>query len=146
MVLALPANPHYLPVFRAVTYPRPVILVLTEEPVLVIPELESTHAQARSHVRDIRTYSDLGLGGLGGWGGRVPRPGAAGVWWSRATPAASAPRRSPSWPRGTRQCCARRRSASRRTRSPRVPVPSPGRRPCCRTLSPAAGHCARAPV
>src|SRR4030067_1141439 len=63
MVLALPANPHYLPVFRAVPYPRPVILVLTEEPVLVIPELESTHAQARSHVRDIRTYSDLGLGG-----------------------------------------------------------------------------------
>ena len=66
LLVSAPANTYYLTGFRAVTYTRPVILVLTEEPVLVIPELESTHAQARSHVRDIRTYSDLGLGGLGG--------------------------------------------------------------------------------
>src|SRR3990170_4665956 len=63
LLVSAPANTYYLTGFRAVTYTRPVILVLTEEPVLVIPELESTHAQARSHVRDIRTYSDLGLGG-----------------------------------------------------------------------------------
>src|SRR3972149_3129421 len=72
-----PANPYSLTGFRAVTYTRPVILVLTEEPVLVIPELESTHAQARSHVRDIRTYSDLGLGGLGGEA--PPHPPALGL-------------------------------------------------------------------
>src|SRR3970282_805728 len=66
LLVSAPANTYYLTGFRAVTYTRPVILVLTEEPVLVIPELESNHATARSHVRDIRTYSDLGLGGPGG--------------------------------------------------------------------------------
>ena len=66
LVVSTPANTYYLTGFRAVTYTRPVMLILTEDPVLVIPELESTHAQARSRVRDIRTYSDLHLGGLGG--------------------------------------------------------------------------------
>ncbi len=66
LLVSAPANTYYLTGFRAVTYTRPVILILTEEPVLVIPELESSHAQTRSRVRDIRTYSDLQLGGLGG--------------------------------------------------------------------------------
>jgi len=66
LLVSTPANTYYLTGFRAVTYTRPVILVLTDEPVLVIPELEAAHAQSRSWVRDIRTYSDLQLGGLAG--------------------------------------------------------------------------------
>jgi Xaa-Pro dipeptidase len=66
LLVSTPANTYYLTGFRAVTYTRPILLVLTENPVLVIPELEKSHAQIRSRVRDIRTYSDLQLGGLGG--------------------------------------------------------------------------------
>ncbi len=66
LLVITPANSYYLTGFRAVTYSRPVILVVTESPVLIIPELELTHAQARSRVSDIRTYSDAGLGGYGG--------------------------------------------------------------------------------
>lgn len=66
LLVSTPANSYYLTGFRAVTYSRPVILALTEAPVLIIPELEATHAQARSRVPDIRTYSDAGLGGYGG--------------------------------------------------------------------------------
>lgn len=66
LLVSTPANTYYLTGFRAVTYTRPIVLVLTEAPVLVIPELESTHAQTRSRVEDIRTYSDLQLGGLAG--------------------------------------------------------------------------------
>ncbi len=66
LLVITPANSYYLTGFRAVTYSRPVILVLSDAPALIIPELEATHAQARSRVSDIRTYSDLGLGGYGG--------------------------------------------------------------------------------
>jgi len=66
LLVITPANSYYLTGFRAVTYSRPVILIVTESPVLIIPELEATHAQARSRVSDIRTYSDVGLGGYGG--------------------------------------------------------------------------------
>ncbi len=66
LVVSTPANTYYLTGFRAVTYSRPVILVLTETPVLILPELEATHARARSRVQDIRTYADTALGGLGG--------------------------------------------------------------------------------
>ena len=66
LIVSTPANTYYLTGFRAVTYSRPVVVVLTASPVLVIPELEAAHAQVRSRVRDIRTYADTGLGGLAG--------------------------------------------------------------------------------
>lgn len=66
LLVSTPANTYYLTGFRAVTYSRPVILVLTDTPVLILPELEATHARARSRVQDIRTYADTALGGLGG--------------------------------------------------------------------------------
>ncbi len=66
LLVSTPANTYYLTGFRAITYTRPIILVVSEDPVLVIPELELTHAQARSIVRDIRTYADTNLSGLGG--------------------------------------------------------------------------------
>jgi Xaa-Pro dipeptidase len=66
LVVSTPANTYYLTGFRAVTYSRPVVVVLTASPVLVIPELEAAHAQARSRVREIRAYADTALGGLTG--------------------------------------------------------------------------------
>jgi len=66
LLVSTPANTYYLTGFRALTYTRPVLLALTDDPVLIIPELEAAHARQRSRVRDIRTYSDLQLGGLGG--------------------------------------------------------------------------------
>lgn len=66
LIAITPANTYYLSGFRAITYSRPVVVLVCPEPVLVIPELEETHARQRSGIRDIRTYSDMGLGGLAG--------------------------------------------------------------------------------
>jgi len=66
LLVSTPANTYYLSGFRAVTYSRPVLLVLAEDPVLVVPELEAAHARARARVPEVRIYSDLHLGGLRG--------------------------------------------------------------------------------
>jgi Xaa-Pro dipeptidase len=66
MLVLAPANTYYLSGFHAVTYSRPVAVIVCDDPVLVIPELEETHARERSVIAQIRTYSDLGLGGLDG--------------------------------------------------------------------------------
>jgi Xaa-Pro dipeptidase len=66
MIVLTPANTYYLSGFHAVTYSRPVAVLVADEPALIIPELEETHARERSVISRIRTYSDLGLGGLDG--------------------------------------------------------------------------------
>lgn len=66
MIVLAPANTYYVSGFRAITYSRPVLAVVAEQPALVIPELEEAHARERSVIRTIRTYSDMALGGLGG--------------------------------------------------------------------------------
>lgn len=66
LLVLTPANTYYVSGFRAITYSRPVMVVLGEEPALIIPELEFTHAQDRSQIPRIRTYSDMALGGLAG--------------------------------------------------------------------------------
>lgn len=66
LVVLTPANTYYVSGFRAITYSRPVMVVLADEPTLIIPELEYTHAQERSRIPRIRTYSDMALGGLSG--------------------------------------------------------------------------------
>jgi Xaa-Pro dipeptidase len=66
MLVLAPANTYYLSGFHAVTYSRPIAVIVSGDPVLVIPELEETHARERSVIPRIRTYSDLGLGGLDG--------------------------------------------------------------------------------
>lgn len=66
LVVLTPANTYYVSGFRAITYSRPVMVVLADEPTLIIPELEYTHAQERSQISRIRTYSDMALGGLSG--------------------------------------------------------------------------------
>ena len=65
LVLA-PANTYYVSGFRAITYSRPVLAVVAEQPALIVPELEESHARLRSTIRAIRTYSDTALGGLSG--------------------------------------------------------------------------------
>lgn len=66
LLVLTPANTCYLSGFHAVTYSRPEAVIVAEESVLVVPELEETHARKRSVIPTIRTYSDLGLGGLDG--------------------------------------------------------------------------------
>lgn len=66
LVVLTPANTYYVSGFRAITYSRPVMVVLAAEPTLIIPELEYTHAQERSQIGRIRAYSDMALGGLAG--------------------------------------------------------------------------------
>lgn len=66
MIVLAPANTYYVSGFRAITYSRPVLVVVAERPALVIPELEEAHARLHSAIRTIRTYSDMALGGLGG--------------------------------------------------------------------------------
>lgn len=66
MLVLAPANTYYLSGFHAVTYSRPIAVLVCDDPVLVIPELEEAHARERSVISRIRTYSDLGLGGLDG--------------------------------------------------------------------------------
>jgi len=66
LIVLTPANTYYVSGFRAITYSRPVLVVVGEHPALIIPELEAAHARERSAIRDLRTYSDMALGGLGG--------------------------------------------------------------------------------
>jgi len=66
LLVSTPANTYYVCGFRAITYSRPVLVVVGEHSVLIIPELEATHARATSGISTIRTYADTGLGGLGG--------------------------------------------------------------------------------
>jgi len=66
LLVTTPANTHYLCRFAAVTYSRPIVVVVTESPVLIVPELEEEHARAHSSIADIRTYSDRMFGGVGG--------------------------------------------------------------------------------
>ena len=66
MLVLAPANTYYLSAFHAVTYSRPIAVIVSDDPVLIIPELEEAHAREHSVIPRIRTYSDLGLGGLDG--------------------------------------------------------------------------------
>jgi Xaa-Pro dipeptidase len=66
LLVLTPANTYYVSRFRAITYSRPVMVVVSDDPVLIIPELEQTHAVERSAIPTIRTYSDTALGGLSG--------------------------------------------------------------------------------
>src|SRR5947209_1246857 len=66
LLVSTPANTYYVCGFRAITYSRPVLVVVGEPSVLIIPELEEAHARATSGIPTIRTYADTGLGGLGG--------------------------------------------------------------------------------
>lgn len=66
LIVTTPANTYYLSGFRAITYSRPVIVMVSDRPALIIPELEETHARQRSLIPTILTYSDMALGGLSG--------------------------------------------------------------------------------
>src|SRR2546428_9442086 len=66
LLVSTPANTYYVCGFRAITYSRPVLVVVGEHSVLIIPELEATHGRASCGLSTIRTYADTGLGGLGG--------------------------------------------------------------------------------
>lgn len=65
-IISTPANTYYTSGFRAIIYSRPVLVLVSDRPALIIPELEETHARQRSVIQDIRTYSDMALGGLSG--------------------------------------------------------------------------------
>ncbi|MEX0765726.1 MAG: M24 family metallopeptidase [bacterium] len=65
-IISTPANTYYASGFHAITYSRPVLVLVSDRPALIIPELEETHARQRSAIQDIRTYSDMALGGLSG--------------------------------------------------------------------------------
>ncbi len=66
LIISTSANTYYASGFRAISYSRPVLVLVTDRPALIIPELEETHARQRSVIQDIRTYSDMALGGLSG--------------------------------------------------------------------------------
>ncbi|MDQ7819217.1 MAG: Xaa-Pro peptidase family protein [Armatimonadota bacterium] len=66
LLVSTPANTYYVSGFRAVIYSRPVLVVVTDHPVLIVPELELAHARQRSRIADVRAYSDADLGGLEG--------------------------------------------------------------------------------
>ena len=66
LLVSTPANTYYVSGFRAITYSRPVLVVASDSPLLLIPELEATHARATSVIPAIRKYADTGLGGLRG--------------------------------------------------------------------------------
>lgn len=66
LIVLAPANTYYVSGFRAITYSRPVVVVAWDEPALIIPELEETHARQHSGIRAVHTYSDMALGGLAG--------------------------------------------------------------------------------
>src|SRR2546425_12426678 len=66
LLVSTPANTYYVCGFRAITYSRPALVVEGEHSVLIIPELEATHARATSGISTIRTYTDNGIGGLCG--------------------------------------------------------------------------------
>lgn len=66
LVVLTPANTYYVSGFRAITYSRPILAIVWDEPALIIPELEASHARRHSTIPSIHTYSDTALGGLGG--------------------------------------------------------------------------------
>src|SRR5216117_4204981 len=66
LLVSAPANTYYVSGFRAITYSRPVLVVAGDSPLLLIPELEATHARTTSVIPAIRPYADTGLGGLRG--------------------------------------------------------------------------------
>ncbi len=66
LLVSTPANTYYVSGFRAITYSRPVLVLVSDHPVLIIPELEEAHARLTSRIPAIHTYSDIGLGGLQG--------------------------------------------------------------------------------
>lgn len=65
-LVTTPANTYYISGFRAITYSRPIVVLVSDQPVLIIPELEEAHARLSSTISTIRTYSDTALGGLAG--------------------------------------------------------------------------------
>lgn len=58
LLVTTPANTYYLSRFRAEICSRPVVVVLAENPVLVVPELEERRARDTAVVGDVLTYSD----------------------------------------------------------------------------------------
>ncbi|MDI6771523.1 MAG: Xaa-Pro peptidase family protein [bacterium] len=62
LLVTTPANAYYLSRFPTGTCSRPVVVVLAENPVLVVPELEEARARDTSVVGDILTYSDRQYG------------------------------------------------------------------------------------
>jgi len=66
LLVSTPANTYYVSGFRAIAYSRPVLVLVSDHPVLIIPELEEAHARLTSRIPAIHTYSDIGLGGLQG--------------------------------------------------------------------------------
>ena len=66
VLVSAPSNVAYLTRFRAVTYTRPVFLVVGQEPALVLPTLELEHARSAWHAGEFRPYGDEQLGGVGG--------------------------------------------------------------------------------
>ncbi|MCL6449834.1 MAG: Xaa-Pro peptidase family protein [Acetobacteraceae bacterium] len=66
MLVSSPSNVAYLTGFRAVSYTRPVMLLVGRDTVLVLPALELEHARAVATACELRPYGDEGLGGVGG--------------------------------------------------------------------------------
>src|SRR2546427_5716983 len=66
LLVSTPANTYYVCGFRAITYSRPVLVVVGEQSVLITPELEEPGARATPGIPTRRTYPASGLGGLGG--------------------------------------------------------------------------------
>lgn len=62
LLVTTPANAYYLSRFPTETCARPVVVVVSENPVLVVPELEEARARDTSVVGDILTYSDRQYG------------------------------------------------------------------------------------
>lgn len=58
-----PPNTYYLSGFQATAYTRPIIVVISESPYLIVPELEYNNAKEKSFLQDVYQYSDLELGG-----------------------------------------------------------------------------------
>lgn len=58
LLVTTPANAYYLSRFPTETCALPVVVVLNESPVLVVPELEEARARDTSVIGDILTYSD----------------------------------------------------------------------------------------
>lgn len=62
LLVVKPVNTAYLSRFSAVTYSRPIAVVIAETDVLVVPELELAHARQTSVISDIRHYPDTLFG------------------------------------------------------------------------------------
>ncbi len=62
LLVTTPANAYYLSRFRAATHTRPVVVVVAENPVLIVPELDEAHARNTSVIGDILTYSERQAG------------------------------------------------------------------------------------